>query len=261
MMSCTGGKTGRADRADAPDSPGDTTDLEAQTDGSGMMPKAADELFDDFFFNFADNMRLQTERIAFPLSVVDGDRHALLSREQWTMDCFFIPQGYYTLLFDNEEHMEIVKDTTVRHAVVEKINLDAETVKQYVFDRVNGIWMMTMVQTIPFSQKFNATFLSFYRQFASDKAFQRTHLARTVRYVGPDPDEDFSQVEGEIMPDTWEAFAPELPSKMIYNIIYGQPRKEGNSMIFVMRGIANGQELQMTFRRKGGTWRLTKLTT
>ena len=33
------------------------------------MPKAADELFDDFFFNFAANRRLQRERIDFPLTV------------------------------------------------------------------------------------------------------------------------------------------------------------------------------------------------
>ena len=33
------------------------------------MPKAADELFDDFFFNFAGNKKLQRKRIVFPLPV------------------------------------------------------------------------------------------------------------------------------------------------------------------------------------------------
>ena len=33
------------------------------------MPKAADELFDDFIFNFAANRRLQKKRIVFPLKV------------------------------------------------------------------------------------------------------------------------------------------------------------------------------------------------
>lgn len=33
------------------------------------MPKAADELFDDFFFNFAANKKLQYKRIHFPLPV------------------------------------------------------------------------------------------------------------------------------------------------------------------------------------------------
>ena len=68
-------------------------------------------------------------------------------------------------------------------------------------------------------------------------------------------------MEGIITPDTWEAFAPELPSKMIYNIIYGHPKHEGNSKIFVLRGIANGFELEMTFYRKKNNWKLVKLTT
>ena len=33
------------------------------------MPKAADELFDDFIFNFAANKKLQMKRICFPLPV------------------------------------------------------------------------------------------------------------------------------------------------------------------------------------------------
>jgi hypothetical protein len=33
------------------------------------MPKAADELFDDFIFNFAANRRLQSERTDYPFNV------------------------------------------------------------------------------------------------------------------------------------------------------------------------------------------------
>ena len=38
------------------------------------MPKAADELFDDFIFNFAANRKLQLARIQFPLAVENGGR-------------------------------------------------------------------------------------------------------------------------------------------------------------------------------------------
>ena len=38
------------------------------------MPKAADELFDDFIFNFAANRKLQLARIKFPLAVENGGR-------------------------------------------------------------------------------------------------------------------------------------------------------------------------------------------
>ena len=46
---------------------------------------------------------------------------------------------------------------------------------------------------------------------------------------------------------------------MIYNIVYGQPKEKSHSKIFVMRGIANGLELEMTFRQHDGRWQLVKL--
>ena len=67
-------------------------------------------------------------------------------------------------------------------------------------------------------------------------------------------------MEGIITPDTWAAFAPELPSPMIYNIVYGEPKASEHQKIFVLRGIANGLEVQMTFRQSAGRWRLAKLT-
>jgi hypothetical protein len=103
--------------------------------------------------------------------------------------------------------------------------------------------------------------LEFYSRFSTDKEFQEESLSETIQFEGPDPDDDFARMEGVITPDTWEAFAPELPQKMIYNIIYGQPRPEGNRKVFVLRGIANGMELEMTFVRKNDTWKLTKLNT
>ena len=225
------------------------------------MPKAADELFDDFFYNFAASKKLQLERILFPLTLVEDGKTAKIDRKAWKMEYFFMRQGYYTLLFDNERQMDIVKDTAVSHAVVEKIFFDTQTIRQYVFDRIRGTWMLTSLHLVPISDSSNATFLEFFHRFATDKEFQAESLGTSVKFMGPDPDDDFAMMEGEITADTWEAFAPELPKKMIYNIVYGHPRKEGNSMIFLLRGIANGQELQMTFRRADGNWRLTKLST
>ena len=225
------------------------------------MPKAADELFDDFLYNFAANKKLQMERILFPLKKTNGDKVETIDKSQWKMERYFMRQQYYTLLFDNERHMEVVKDTSVNHAIVEMIYFNTGAIIQHVFDRIRGTWMLTAIQTIPIPQSCNASFLAFYRQFASNPEFQTESLNESIKFEGPDPDDDFARMEGEITPDTWEAFAPELPKKMIYNIIYGQPRKEGNRKLFVLRGIANGMELEMTFVRKEGKWKLAKLTT
>lgn len=225
------------------------------------VPKAADELFDDFFFNFAVNKKLQMERIVFPLKSVNGPKTTEISKNEWKMDYFFTRQGYYTLLFDNEKQMEVVKDTTVSRAVVEKIYFNTKSIIQYVFERRRGAWMMTGIHTVPISTSNNASFLDFYHRFATDSEFQAESLGETVQFVGPDPDDDFSMMEGIITRDTWEAFAPQLPTKMIYNIVYGTPHKEAETKMFVLRGIANGLELEMKFRKSGGHWKLTKLTT
>ena len=266
LSSCGGGKTGAATAGDVSDSAvvrdsmSAVDSLLAELDNV-PMPKAADELFDDFVFNFAANRKLQMERVLFPLRMVTNGKVDVVSRSHWKMEHFFMNQGYYTELFDNERHMEVVKDTSVSQAVVEKIFFDSQTVSQYQFRRLKGAWMLVEVRNIPIDKSNNASFLPFYHQFASSQEFQLKHLDDEVTFVGPDPDDDFAMIEGVITPDTWEAFAPQLPQKMIYNIIYGTPRTEGDSKLFVLRGIANGLELEMTFIRSNGKWRLTKLST
>lgn len=226
------------------------------------MPKAADELFDDFIFNFAANKKLQSSRIVFPLKVQRGEEISYVKNGQWQMEYFFMNQDFYTLLFDSEEEMERIKESTsIEHAVVEKIYLEAKTVKQFIFDRINGLWMLKEVIHMPLDESRNASFLMFYEKFSSDTEYQAMHLAETVKFVGPDPDDDFAQMEGVITPDTWEAFAPELPSGMIYNIVYGTPEKETGRKIFVLRGIANGMEIELFFKNEGGKWKLTQMVT
>ena len=225
-----------------------------------QMPKAADELFDDFIFNFAANRKLQMNRIKFPLKVVDGDEVSYIKKGQWKMEHFFMDQGYYTLIFDNMKQMDLVKDTSINNVVVEKVYLDEEKVKKYMFERLGGRWMLTSVQTNAMIQNTNASFLAFYQRFASDPDFQLESLNNPVMFTGPDPDDDFSTMTGEIAPETWSAFAPELPSGFIYNIMYGQKYTEGNHKIFVMRGIANGMEMELTFKKIDGKWKLTALS-
>lgn len=81
-----------------------TDSLEAITDtldqiiAEAPMPKAADELFDDFFFNFAANRKLQMKRIVFPLPVVNGSDTTFVPKKRWKMEHFFMHQDFYTLI-------------------------------------------------------------------------------------------------------------------------------------------------------------------
>ena len=224
------------------------------------MPKAADELFDDFVFNFAANRKLQMKRVHFPLPVYHNDKLVKsIGKRAWKMEHFFMHQDYYTLIFDNQKQMNLVKDTAIDHVVVEKVFYAKKKVQQFLFNRINGEWMMTSINYKPMYSNMNASFLKFYGHFATDSAFQAKHLHNPVKFVGPDPDDDFSTMSGDIEPETWPAFAPQLPHGMIFNIIYGQKYAESNQKIFVIRGIANGMETILTFKRVHGKWMLTKL--
>ena len=197
------------------------------------MPKAADELFDDFFFNFAANRKLQLRRIVFPLPEVSNKKLTYIQKRQWKMDHFFMRQDFYTLILDNEKQLRFVKDTTVDNVIVEKIMFNISTVKQYIFKRLTGKWMLTAINNKPLYQNNNASFLKFYTKFVSDSAFQMRSISNPLKFVGPDPDDEFGTITGTIAPEQWPSFAPDMPKNKIYNIIYGQKYSEGNKKIFV----------------------------
>lgn len=266
MLSCKGRQAAPADEPTADTTASATVDTTASDSQEELiaetpMPQAADELFDDFLFNFVANKKLQMERVLFPLTTTRNGDTTQTRREDWQIERFFMRQGYYTLLFGSQGEMAMMNDTSLTEAVVEKIYFNTGAVIQYQFRRLRGAWMLTQVDTQPLSANPNASFLQFYHQFATDSVFQNQSLEETVQFVGPDPDDDFEQMEGILTPDTWSAFAPELPDKMLYNIIYGPRKPRTDRMIFMLRGIANGLEMELTFRRHGDKWRLAKMTT
>ncbi|MBP3758053.1 MAG: DUF4348 domain-containing protein [Prevotella sp.] len=229
---------------------------------SAKMPKGADELFDDFIFNFASNRGLQLQRIAFPLMVEKNGKQLSMNRNQWKTEHFFMSQDYYTIIFNNRKEMELMKDTTVSNAVIEKIYLEKGWVQQYFFDRSTGSWMMRKMKEVPMDKSIHASFLKFYKHFSTDEAFQVESMNNSVEFTAPDPDDDFNTMTGEIFPEQWPSFKPGLiPSGFIYNIEYGKISGGSNTKIFVTRGIANGYETEMTFKMIGGKWKLVKFTT
>ena len=265
LIACTdGGKQGNT--------PADelmTDSLEAETDSLSMaseevMPMGADELFDDFFFNYASSLKQQRERTVFPLSVIDateGNKASQLEKKDWKLERFFMKDDYYTLLFDSQSQMDLASDTTVMRVTVERFAIEENKVEQFVFSRKSGQWMLHEIRYQTMAQNPNAQFLKFYERFATDSAFQKQSLAEQIQFSGPDPDDDFSTIDGVITPDFWEAFRPDLPSKKLYNIVYGRQNPASIEKIFMLRGIANGLEVEMTFKLRRGHWKLTKLTT
>ncbi len=258
---CTEKKPQVEDTITIVDTPKVVTRLDTMTEliSEEPMPYSADELFDDFIFNFAANSKLQKERILFPLKIIEGENIQEVDSSEWQMDYFFMEQGYYTLIFDEVDQLDIVKDTSINQTVVEKIFLKKENMKKYVFERLSGRWMLVEIDVdVPYDEN-NASFLTFYENFATDDDFQLSSLNDPVMFTGPDPDDDFSMMTGEIAPETWFAFAPDLPDDVLYNITYGQEYTEGDKKVFVIRGIANGLEIELFFKRILGDWKLEEI--
>jgi len=240
------------------------------------MPSSAEMLFDDFFFNFAANKHLQMERIAFPLTVNSGYKVEEIQQSDWQMERFFMNDDVYTLIFDDESQMERMKDMTISEAIVERFYLDRDFVKQYLFSRKSGRWMLTEIRNQTLPKNPNESFIRFYHQFATDSVFQRASLNQEISYQGPDPDaepeemeseyeaatldDDATMLEGFISPDLWDDFAPELPKTMLYNIVYGPLPQNTKQKILLLRGVSNGFEEELTFRQMHGKWKLTRIT-
>lgn len=224
------------------------------------VPVTADELFDDFLFLFTANKKLQYERVEFPLPVHDGDNESAIEKKDWKMERFFSQQEFYTLILDDESQMGLSKDTSIDSVIVEKIDLRAKAVEQHVFNRRNGKWMLTSINKNTMYQNQNKSFLTFYEQFASDSLFQIQSLNDPVNATIPDPEDDYAMIEGEFHPDQWSEFKPYiLPYDTIYNVIYGQKYNLSRQKIFVIRGLSNGFETDMTFKKMDGKWKLVKI--
>ena len=164
VFSCTGNKAGSQDNVPAAsDSVVDTAAVDTMEllISETPMPKAADELFDDFFFNYAANRKLQLKRTAWPLPSISGGKTTEISKNEWKTEHFFMHQGYYTLIVNNERDLRAVKDTAINEVRVEKIYLSKHYVKQFVFNRNKGLWMLDSIVSKPLAHSINASFLKF----------------------------------------------------------------------------------------------------
>ena len=220
----------------------------------------ADELFDDFIWNFASNERLQRRRVRFPLPVITQEGTNLVERNDWQHDHLFSEQSTYTLMFDKESDFDFEGDTSLDSAEVEWIYLDSRMRQCYYFERDKGVWMLDSISLMPLSSIDDASgFLSFYSRFANDSIYQLDHLSNPIEFVTLDPDDEFSILETTLGITQWFAFKPELPVDRLTNINYGQAN-DGRSRrkILKVNGFQDGTSIILYFRKRGGEWEMYK---
>jgi len=223
------------------------------------QPLEADELFDDFIFNYASDDALQRKRTVFPLPYYNRDTPIKIEERFWKHDYLFTKQNYYTLLFDNENDMDMVGDTTLKSVQVEWIYLKTRMVKKYYFERKEGMWMLEAINLRHIEEGEGENFVDFYTRFVTDSVYQSKHITTPLQFVTIDPDDEFSILETTLDVNQWYAFRPSLPTDRLSNINYGQKNEDtSRTKILKVNGIGNGYSNVFYFRRRGGEWEMYK---
>lgn len=227
------------------------------------MPRwvEADELFDDFIFNYATDTLFQRQRTVFPLPYYKGDTPLKIERAQWRHDSLFAGQTCYTLLFDREEDMDLVGDTSLSSVQVEWIFLRRHQVKRYYFQRMEGgVWMLEAMNLRDMEEsEGDENFVTFYERFATDSVYEGEHVHEPLRFITIDPDDEFSILKTTLDRDRWFAFRPSLPTDKLSNINYGQRNEDlSTTKILKINGVSNGYSNILYFRKRKGEWELYK---
>ena len=224
-------------------------------------PASVDELFVDFFYNFAGDAHFQNQRIAFPLLCKDGEEETKLTKHEWNEWNQFGEQDFYSVIYEREQALELQNDTTIQSVDVEWIHLKEGKLEKYGFDRVNGKWMLTELQTERSSETPNGDFLQFYSQFVADSVFQREALAVPVRLILTSADEEEDVQEETLSADDWFNLRADLPflNGSLVNLDYGQTCISQNRKTLMMQGLSNGLLMKFRFNKEGDDWKLIEI--
>lgn len=221
-------------------------------------PAAADGLFDDFSFNFMRNKSFQKERVKFPLAWNDNGSEKTISEKEWKFTPLYIKRDVYTIIFDNEKAMTSATDTALKKVSVEMISLKTSIVKEYVFEKLRGAWMLTRINTESVKQNVNSDFLTFYARFAKDKTYQQQCVSSTFNLSVIDGDTE-ERITGIAEAAQWLSYSPEFPTDEITNVNYGQKYAPDGNRVFVVNSTDGAMSSIITFAKKRGKWMVTKL--
>ncbi len=225
-------------------------------------PQAVDELFDDFFFTFVINPNFQTHRINFPLQCNEGDVQREINEEDWAQFNRFSSQDFFSVIYENEDDIDVQKDTAVNRVAVEWIYLQDDYVETYTFRRFKSKWFLMSINISKIDNVPNGAFLKFYADFISDSTFQVASIRQPLRYTLTESDEEADEASNsQLTLSDWLSMRDELPipHESLVNIDYGQPSHSTTHKTLFMEGVSNGLSMKFKFKKEDGDWKLTEI--
>ncbi len=230
-----------------------TDDVEVQLQQE--PPAAVDRLFDDFIYSFMRDPKFQMARIAFPLAnYVDGVNQPI-NQKNWEFDPIYSQSDTYTMIFDSESSVNKEKDPKLKHVEVEWVYLKRGRVKQYIFDKVDGRWMLVRLNAQELLHNANSDFYAFFHRFATDRSYQLAHIENPFEFKTYDSD-SFQVIEGLLDVAQWPDYCPTLPGDVMTNINYSQTYRGKNSRVLVLTSPSAGMSCTLVFKKKRAEWML-----
>lgn len=217
-----------------------------------------DELFEDFLYNYVHDSVLRMERTEFPLVHITSDGNAVkISKDEWH-DAFSFLNGEYTTMFyaDGDDGRFLNEDTTLTHAVVERIDLDRKHIVAYEFLKEKFRWKLRTLRDMSFAESDMSDFLSFYSAFAKDSIFQSKSMSRSIRISMMDPNDDSQVIEGFINREQWMSLSSGMPAGVVSNIRYGQDYSPARRIRIEKVSLGNGMAETFFFAKRNGRWEM-----
>lgn len=221
-------------------------------------PAAADGLFADFIYDFMRRQQFQLSRVTFPLPVKKDGKEERIAREAWKFDHLYAHQDIYTIMYDNPKNLQADKDTTLTHVTVEMIQFKQGTVRQYIFNKKRGQWMLTAIDEHALSSTTDKDFLAFYQKFATNTDYQHAHIKNPFEFKTYDYD-SFQELEGILDAAQWVDYRPDMPTSLMANIRYGEAQPQSKFRALAIISISAGMGCTMEFHRQSKGWMLTRL--
>ncbi len=222
------------------------------------VPVAADELFDDFIFDFMHNADFQNSRICFPLSELSVGANRKIQRRDWKYNQLYADDDVFAMLFDDEAAIANEKDTLLNRVLVEDVDLDNEILKTYDFRRLKGIWMLSSISESPLFASGNGNFYAFYNQFVTDSLFQQKHVQKTFQFRTYDLDSS-EGMDGFLERNQWSVFRPEMPMHKFFNVCYAPNNRDSRTRVLILGSLSGGMNCRLKFERQNDDWHLTYL--
>lgn len=267
LLSCGGSGRGESGNLSGADTLyADSIELLAMNDTlelfeEEVLPKSADELFNDFFYNYASDEDFREIRTTYKPELAEADTALANSASSSVAFRELVVKDFYAVVYEREEELAFQKDTSLSEVFVERMNLDVGLVEQFDFRRYDGTWVMRGFSRTTVDDTPNSDFLAFYSSFSADSVGRFDNVAEPLKFVVTAEDDESEDEIVEMNLEEWMEVSSDLPlpSHEIINVNYGQTCISSNNKLLLVVGISNGLSLKYRFVKQGGKWMLVEV--